>query len=264
MVVKKSAIWDRGNNLDNPNHHPGIFSTNFPSNKSGGGNLKRFNMLNLKEAIPSKQRMEALAQHIFRRISNLHRDKSGEIRGRRCTGGSCTGWTGNQKKHQKYTPGPSKWMVKIVPFCKPLFRGLNSTVWRLRLIHLKIFRGLPLATGRGPGKTNCKGEGSNMNSENWKNPRRKTNSSGKNLGKFWFWCFFKKLFGSNLQKTIKVGIWWNKPVDMSSWRLWLQEKASIPWAEWCNLPLLLCTHRGEGVLGGSSQDLDTYKWITPI
>lgn len=41
------------------------------------GMAAMFNMLNLKEAIPSKQRMEALAQHIFRRISNLHRDKSG-------------------------------------------------------------------------------------------------------------------------------------------------------------------------------------------
>ena len=72
-------------------------------------------MLNLKEAIPSKQRMEALAQHIFRRISNLHRDKSGEIRGRRCTGGSCTGWTGN-KKNTTYIhldpPRGTKWMVK--------------------------------------------------------------------------------------------------------------------------------------------------------
>ena len=41
-------------------------------------------MLNLKEAIPSKQRMEALATHIFRRIINFHRDKSGEILGRCC------------------------------------------------------------------------------------------------------------------------------------------------------------------------------------
>jgi len=37
-----------------------------------------FNMLNLKDAMPSKQRMEALARRLFGRIIDFYRDKTGD------------------------------------------------------------------------------------------------------------------------------------------------------------------------------------------